>query len=189
MNDIELKYYKIHKDVDEPEYATTLSGCFDLKAYFPQTQKYFNGYSPRNLKVKLKVNQDEGMRFVTIPPGYRAMIGTGLFFDIPRGFCLKIFTRSSSGYKIGVSIPQGVGYIDEDYTDELKLLLQNKSNVDVCIFEHEKLLQGALERAYKPVLKERKTKPKKKSNRNGGIGSTGGNATNDKDLNTTFEGI
>lgn len=62
---------------------------------------------------------------LTIPPGKRMLVGTGLRFEIPEGFECQIRPRSSLALKHGVIVFNTPSTIDSDYRGELKILLLN----------------------------------------------------------------
>ena len=60
-----------------------------------------------------------------IPPMERAIIRTGLFFEIPQGFEVQIRSRSGLAAKEGVFVLNSPGTIDSSYRGEIKIILQN----------------------------------------------------------------
>ena len=63
---------------------------------------------------------------VTIQPGQRVMIPTGLAIALPdAGYVALIFARSGLGVKHGIVPANCVGVIDSDYRGEVKVALQN----------------------------------------------------------------
>ena len=62
---------------------------------------------------------------VTLAPGERALIPTGLAVSIPRGYVGLGFARSGLAVKQGVALSNGVGVIDWDYRGEVKVGLVN----------------------------------------------------------------
>lgn len=62
---------------------------------------------------------------ITVWPGTRALIRTGLKIAIPDGFCGLLLGRSGLALKHGICLANGVGLIDSDYRGELGVVLQN----------------------------------------------------------------
>ena len=62
---------------------------------------------------------------VVINPGCRALIPTGLSFEIPDGYEIQVRPRSGLAFKNGVTVLNTPGTIDSDYRGELKVLLVN----------------------------------------------------------------
>lgn len=62
---------------------------------------------------------------VTIPPGGRAMVSTGLKCVIEHGWEIQVRPRSGLAFKQGVTILNGPGTIDSDYAGILGVLLVN----------------------------------------------------------------
>ena len=62
---------------------------------------------------------------VTIAPGKRALVGTGLAIALPRGFEAQVRPRSGLAAKHGVTVLNSPGTIDADYRGEVKVILVN----------------------------------------------------------------
>ena len=58
-------------------------------------------------------------------PGERALVGTGLYFDIPEGYEIQVRPRSGLALKHGITVLNAPGTIDADYRGELKVMLIN----------------------------------------------------------------
>lgn len=75
----------------------------------------------------------------------QVMIRTGLHFEIPEGYVLKLYSRSGHGVK-GVRLSNCVGIIDSDYRGEVKALLTSDSLSDLKIKKGDRIMQGMLEK-------------------------------------------
>lgn len=95
VTSLTLKVKKIHKDARIPVKAHATDAGFDVFA----------------------------LHRTIIPGNGRALLDTGLQFEIPQGYFLKIFDRSGLASKSSVLV--GAGVIDADYRGELKILLIN----------------------------------------------------------------
>ena len=62
---------------------------------------------------------------ITVWPGTRALVPTGLKVAIPDGCCGLLLGRSGLALKNGICLANGVGLIDSDYRGELGVILQN----------------------------------------------------------------
>ena len=62
---------------------------------------------------------------VTIPPGGRAAIPTGLAFETPEGFEIQIRPRSGLARRHGVTVLNAPGTVDADYRGAVDVLLVN----------------------------------------------------------------
>ena len=62
---------------------------------------------------------------ITVWPGTRALIRTGLKIAIPDGCCGLLLGRSGLAMKHGICLANGVGLIDSDYRGEIGVVLQN----------------------------------------------------------------
>jgi len=62
---------------------------------------------------------------MTLQPLQRAMIPTGLAFEIPEGYEMQVRARSGLSIKHGLTLVNGIGTIDADYRGELNILAIN----------------------------------------------------------------
>lgn len=62
---------------------------------------------------------------VELPPGERAVVGTGLAVAIPEGYAGFVQPRSGLADRHGITIVNSPGLIDSGYRGELKVILLN----------------------------------------------------------------
>lgn len=62
---------------------------------------------------------------VTLAPGARALIETGIAIALPAGFEAQVRPRSGLALKHGVTVLNSPGTIDSDYRGEIKVILAN----------------------------------------------------------------
>lgn len=74
------------------------------------------------MDIRAAVSEDESM---IISPNQRALVPTGLVFEIPKGFEVQIRPRSGLAFKNGITCLNTPGTIDSDYRGEIKVLLIN----------------------------------------------------------------
>lgn len=65
---------------------------------------------------------------VTLEPGARATVGTGLAVEIPQGCVGLVFPRSGLASKHGITLSNSVGVIDSGYRGEIGATLLNQSD-------------------------------------------------------------
>jgi dUTP pyrophosphatase len=65
---------------------------------------------------------------VTLEPGARATVGTGLAVEIPQGCVGLVFPRSGLVSKHGITLSNSVGVIDSGYRGEIGATLLNQSD-------------------------------------------------------------
>jgi dUTP pyrophosphatase len=70
---------------------------------------------------------------LTLAPGERTLVPTGLKMAIPSGYEAQIRPRSGLALKHGLTIPNSPGTIDSDYRGEVKVILQNGGQVPFVI--------------------------------------------------------
>lgn len=156
-----------------PEFATQGSACFDLSACFSVDDKIV-AHNPRNKKLLLPVREVGGQGLaVQIHPMHRVLIPTGLIFDIPENYVLKIFARSSMPWKHGLGLANGTAIIDSDYTEETFMMIMNYSDLIINVYNGDRLAQGRFEKNPGYTLEETLARPQQKTDRDGGLGSTG----------------
>lgn len=86
-----------------PAYATDGAAGADLRANFPEEQR-------------------DG---VTVRPGQRCLVPTGLRMAIPEGYEVQLRPRSGLALKHGITLPNSPGTIDSDYRGPLGVIVMN----------------------------------------------------------------
>ena len=164
-----LKVYKIFEDSQVPSLATNGSACFDIRAHIPfgTTIKYYDSY---NVSRKIEVSANNKL---IIEPKSRLLIPTGLIFDIPEGYSLRLHPRSGLSLKQGLILANCEGVIDSDYVDPVFAILLNSSGRQCEISHGDRICQAELVKNEKVNIINISEPPKTKSKRSGGFGSTG----------------
>ena len=102
--------------IDLPAYATAGSAGMDLRACIEEP--------------------------VTIPPGGRALIPTGIAIQLPSPeIGAFIFARSGLAAKYGIHLSNGVGVVDSDYTGEIKCALTNGGGEPYTVSPGDRIAQ------------------------------------------------
>jgi dUTP pyrophosphatase len=78
---------------------------------------------------------------VTLTPGQRALIPTGLMIAVPPGFEAQVRPRSGLAFKHGVTVLNAPGTVDADYRGEVSVLLINHGDVAFTIRRGERVAQ------------------------------------------------
>jgi len=166
---------EIHKIVDDatiPNIMTEGSACFDIRANLHT--KYLKGYSSFNREEKVAVKSfGADNASIIIFPKSRVLVPTGLIFGIPGGYSMRIHPRSSIALKQGLSLANGEGIVDEDYVEETFVVLYNGSETGVSISHGERIAQAELVETIPVQFMTVEERPKQKTSRAGGFGSTG----------------
>jgi dUTP pyrophosphatase len=163
-----LRIHRVHPDVHLPYFATEQSACFDIQ-YCRAGKFVYNGYSSNNRPFERYFTNDS----VTLMPFDRVMVPTGLILDIPKGYSVRVHPRSGLAYKQGLSLPNAEGVIDSDYVQELFVLMINNTNNQLVLNQYDRVAQGELVIQQEYTIVEVGDAPGQKTNRIGGIGSTG----------------
>lgn len=77
----------------------------------------------------------------SLQPGERALIGTGLFLEIPPGFEGQVRPRSGLALRHGLTCLNSPGTIDSDYRGEVKVILINLGAEAVNFERGERIAQ------------------------------------------------
>jgi dUTP pyrophosphatase len=112
---------------------------------------------------------------VTLRPGKRALIPTGLVLELPAGFEAQVRPRSGLALKHGVTVLNSPGTIDSDYRGEIKVLLINLGDRPFAVGRGERIAQLVVARCERVALIEASS-PSATRRGTGGFGSTGTHA-------------
>jgi dUTP pyrophosphatase len=72
---------------------------------------------------------------VELPPGERAMVGTGLAVAIPEGYAGYVQPRSGLAARHGITIVNTPGLVDSGYRGELRVILLNTDARETFVVE------------------------------------------------------
>jgi dUTP pyrophosphatase len=100
-----------------PAYETAGSAGMDLRAAVPEDQP------------------------LTLAPGRRALVPTGLKIALPLGYEAQVRARSGLALKHGIICPNAPGTIDSDYRGECGVILANIGDEDFVIRRGERIAQ------------------------------------------------
>ncbi len=167
----DLRYYKLNPEVKDPYRATSGSACFDLYSFLPDESEvtvYRNDFEETE-----KVTRVVKLKRVPINPKERILIPTGLILDIPKGYSVRLYPRSSLALKQGLTLANNVGIIDSDYVEPVFVMIFNMSGYVKYINHEERICQAELFKDQPHVLEEVLERPERKTERDGGFGSTG----------------
>jgi dUTP pyrophosphatase len=144
---VELPYKKLQPDAIVPTYAYDLDSGFDF-------------YSVEEIQL---------------PAFGRALVPTGLAFEVPDGTELQVRSKSGLAINQGLMVLNSPGTVDCGYLGEIKVIVMNMNNHAVRIEKYQKVAQGVL----CPVFNGKKVKLTEKNNLGksdrgeNGFGSTG----------------
>jgi dUTP pyrophosphatase len=162
-----LKVYKTHSLVTLPKKQTAQSACFDI-SFQGHGKGEYKGYTRMNKAFTRPMNN-----MVLVQPGDRVMVPTGLILDIPKGYSVRVHARSGLSLKQGLVLANAEGVIDSDYVEELMVLVHNISDNPISIHSGDRIAQGELVKDVEYEITESVVRPIVKTERVGGMGSTG----------------
>ena len=163
-----LSIFKTHPDIILPKFATKGSACFDLSFQSAGKNEYV-GYNQFNGPFTRSLNNGT----IKLMTGDRVLVPTGLIFDIPEGHSVRIHARSGLSLKQGLVLANAEAVIDSDYVEETMVMLTNVSDIGITINNGDRVAQAELVKNEEYTLWEIFERPGKKTERNGGLGSTG----------------
>jgi dUTP pyrophosphatase len=144
---LDLGYVKLHPDAFDPKYNYETDSGFDLHA----------------------------VEEVEIPAFGRALVPTGISFDIKDGYEIQVRSKSGLAFNQGLMILNSPGTVDNGYSGEVKGILFNTNNHPVTITKGMKIGQAVLCPVVngKWVNLVQKNKVTEKDRGSNGFGSTG----------------
>ena len=90
---------------------------------------------------------------LTLEPGQRAMVPTGLAIELPGPDCVAlVYARSGLAIKQGVTLSNCVGVIDSDYRGEIKVGLVNLGAAPVTLAPGERVAQLCIAPVWQAVF-------------------------------------
>ncbi len=81
---------------------------------------------------------------LTVAPGERLAVPTGLAFELAEGFEIQVRPRSGLALKQGLTVLNAPGTVDSDYRGELKVILVNLGQTPVTINSGDRIAQLVL---------------------------------------------
>lgn len=130
-----------------PKYNNPTDAGFDMRADITKVSedKVFN--------TIISYNNDGEITKVTICPGGRALIPTGLHMAIPEGYELQVRARSGLAIKKGIALVNGVGTIDSPYRGDIGAIVINCGFEPFDIVQGDRICQGILTKFEKVDFK------------------------------------
>lgn len=81
---------------------------------------------------------------ITLQPGERTAVPTGIALEIPVGYEVQLRARSGLALKHGIGLVNGIGTIDADYRGEIMVILINHGDEHFVINHGERIAQMVL---------------------------------------------
>ena len=110
---------------------------------------------------------------ITLAPGERALVPTGISIALPDGFVALVHPRSGLAIKHGVTMVNAPGTVDAGYRGELQCILINHDPKESVTFHHgDRIAQLVFQRVERAEFIEVSSLPGS-GRGDGGFGSTG----------------
>jgi len=116
---------------------------------------------------------------IRLKSGARALIPTGLCFELPKGFEAQIRPRSGLALKHGITVLNSPGTIDSDYRGEVQVILINLGTATFTVRRGERIAQMVIAPVVQAKIKSSKKLAKTQRGKEG-FGSTGHGAAEPK---------
>jgi len=110
---------------------------------------------------------------ITIAPGARALVPTGIAIALPAGFEAQVRPRSGLAAKHGLTVLNSPGTIDADYRGEIQVILVNLGAESVEIVRAMRIAQLVIATVTRATFMEVSSLDQT-ARGSGGFGSTGG---------------
>ena len=110
--------------------------------------------TPGSAGMDLRANIDAP---ITLAPGERKLIPTGIYIALPVGYEAQIRPRSGLALKYGIGLANMLGTCDSDYRGEIRVILINLGQEDFVVNDGERIAQMVIakhERAEWEVVEE-----------------------------------
>ena len=110
--------------------------------------------TPGSAGMDLRANIDAP---ITLAPGERKLIPTGIYIALPVGYEAQIRPRSGLALKYGIGLANMLGTCDSDFRGEIRVILINLGQEDFVVNDGERIAQMVIakhERAEWDVVEE-----------------------------------
>ena len=121
----------------------------EMEEYQPTMPLRFSSSNENSVDPEYAYPTDSGFDLfsteeITIESFGRALVPTGLHFDIPDGYEIQVRSKSGLALKQGLMVLNSPGTVDQGYTGEIKVIIFNTTNSDVKIPKHQKIAQAVV---------------------------------------------
>ena len=141
-----------------PNYETPSSAGMDVRANFDNIiEKFlFNTTikESENVYINVKGETRHLIESITINPGGRALIPTGLRVAIPEGYEIQVRPRSGLALKNGITLLNTPGTIDADYRGDIGVIVINHGTEPFTIMAGDRIGQIVLNKVERIEWKE-----------------------------------
>ena len=109
---------------------------------------------------------------MTIAPGERSLVPTGLVIAVPPGYEGQVRMRSGLALRQGLILPNAPGTIDSDYRGEIRVIVANIGQEPVTLSRGDRIAQLVIAPVARATLTRVEALPES-GRGSGGFGSTG----------------
>ena len=125
---------------------------------------------PSDSGFDLRANEE-----INLAPFGRALVSTGIYFNIPKNYEIQIRPKSGLAINKGLTVLNTPGTVDEGYTGEVQVIIFNTNKEQFKINKGMKIAQAVLSKCYpgRNVNLVKVDKIESKDRGENGFGSTG----------------
>ncbi len=109
---------------------------------------------------------------ISIKPGERVLVPTGIAVSLPDGYQLEVRPRSGLAFKAGITVLNSPGTVDPDYRGEIGVVLINLGQEPFPVRPGDRIAQGVIVPFVRADFKKIKNLPRSVRGK-GGYGHTG----------------
>ena len=168
-----LDVMRISKEIKTSDKEVTLKiKKLNDRAVIPQYQHEGDAGFDFTAIVDYRDAMGEYSETVTVSPGEKYIVSTGLSMAIPKGYELQVRPRSGLAYKHGITVINSPGTVDSGYNGEIKVILLNTGSNPFDMSTGDRIAQGVINKLPSVEIREVNVLPDT-SRGAGGFGSTG----------------
>ncbi len=154
----------------KPPVRVNISRTKDADATVPLPAYETDGAAGMDVRANFPLAERD--KTVTLEPGERTLIPTGLTMDIPVGYEMQVRPRSGLALKSGITLANSPGTIDTDYRGEIGVILINLSLDAFHVVHGDRIAQFVFAPVTRCEWREVEDHPTSLRG-TGGFGSTG----------------
>lgn len=180
MQTVDIGIRHVSECAITPTYGTSQAACFDLYACIKDRASLvvLNLNNEKMNVPVVKCQKAEGLDVVQshsllLRPHERMLVPTGIVFDIPEGYSMRLHGRSGLAYKFDVCLANSEGIIDSDFTEQTQIMIKNNSDQSFIFNHGDRICQAEIVPVIKTTFSLLDHDVDLKGDRDGGFGHTG----------------
>lgn len=136
---------KIKPHAQEPSIPSEGSIFFDIKACLDENEPVFC-YNSLNKKVKVPIKKFNNTPSIQIYPQQKVLIPTGLSFNVPEGYIVKLYTNYNTSLNKGIRLINGIQVIEPGDNNHLEIALESSTEAVSLLQNEDIIASGCIEK-------------------------------------------